>query len=62
MMTTAPASCAAFTIAGMSCTSKVCEPGELGEDDLRLVAEQLFDPGADQGVVIDGVTPSRFST
>ena len=44
-------------MAGTSCTSKVCEPGELGEHHLGVGLEQLLDAGANQRIVIGGLDP-----
>ena len=54
-MTTAPAACAALAMAGMSCTSKVCEPGNSVNTTLVFLVMSLCDRAADQWVVIGGL-------
>ena len=52
--TSAPAACAAAAMAGMSCTSKVWEPGNSVNTSL-VFSDQVLNAGAYAGVVIGGL-------
>ena len=55
IITHAPRSWTAAAMAGMSCTSKVSEPGDSVNTTVVLVAHERGDIAPDQGVVVRGL-------